>query len=541
MYVVTFYSFKGGVGRTMALVNVGVELANSGRRVLMVDFDLEAPGLGTFNLHKPMTPVSGLVEYVTQYMDTGKAPNVMDFMYEASGMIKDTGRLWVMPAGREDDTYAVRLASIDWQKLYSEYDGYLMFEDLKEQWKQRLQPDYVLVDSRTGHTDEAGICTRQLPDAVSILFFPNEQNLQGLRKVVSDVRKEALEPRKKNIQLHFVTSNVPDIDDEDQILESRMQRFRDSLGYQELSAIIHHYNSLALLNQIVFTADRRRSRLAHEYRRLVRAIIRHNPEDREGVLDFLTRILRQRQRFTRELQMTPSDLEARLDTIRVSHAHDGEVLSSLAAVREQQGRLEEAATILTDAVEDGFTNASVLARLANLNWLTSDHDAAVDAIKKILNSKESTYFEVDLSARILRQIDPQLLGLLQDSIAFSMLEPEGQLIVMDELFWNRESLQIAEPMIKGLASKGSLSEDENKKISNMLTLSYIGSGRFKDAMHNISAVRPKPGSLKTYEAFNYAMAEWGHLGLPPVDLFQSALMTMEGGNPPQTPLITCNA
>jgi len=41
MYTVTFYSFKGGVGRTLALANVGLELARTGRRVLLVDFDLE--------------------------------------------------------------------------------------------------------------------------------------------------------------------------------------------------------------------------------------------------------------------------------------------------------------------------------------------------------------------------------------------------------------------------------------------------------------------------------------------------------------------
>ena len=40
---VTFYSFKGGVGRTMALINAAAILAGRGRRVLMIDFDLEAP------------------------------------------------------------------------------------------------------------------------------------------------------------------------------------------------------------------------------------------------------------------------------------------------------------------------------------------------------------------------------------------------------------------------------------------------------------------------------------------------------------------
>ena len=53
MYITTFYSFKGGVGRTMALVNVAVELVRQGRRVLAVDFDLEAPGLDTFDLPRP--------------------------------------------------------------------------------------------------------------------------------------------------------------------------------------------------------------------------------------------------------------------------------------------------------------------------------------------------------------------------------------------------------------------------------------------------------------------------------------------------------
>ena len=47
--VTTFYSYKGGTGRTMALANVAVLLAR--RRegdVLVVDWDLEAPGLHRF-------------------------------------------------------------------------------------------------------------------------------------------------------------------------------------------------------------------------------------------------------------------------------------------------------------------------------------------------------------------------------------------------------------------------------------------------------------------------------------------------------------
>ena len=48
MFVTTFYSYKGGVGRTMALANVAALLAEIGRRVLVVDFDLEAPGVPSY-------------------------------------------------------------------------------------------------------------------------------------------------------------------------------------------------------------------------------------------------------------------------------------------------------------------------------------------------------------------------------------------------------------------------------------------------------------------------------------------------------------
>ncbi len=67
MYVITFYSFKGGVGRTMALVNVAAELVRRGRKVLVVDFDLEAPGLETYKHLRPPKPHPGIVEYVTEF------------------------------------------------------------------------------------------------------------------------------------------------------------------------------------------------------------------------------------------------------------------------------------------------------------------------------------------------------------------------------------------------------------------------------------------------------------------------------------------
>ena len=43
--IVTFYSFKGGVGRSMAMAACAYLFAQRGLRTLAIDFDLEAPGL----------------------------------------------------------------------------------------------------------------------------------------------------------------------------------------------------------------------------------------------------------------------------------------------------------------------------------------------------------------------------------------------------------------------------------------------------------------------------------------------------------------
>jgi MinD-like ATPase involved in chromosome partitioning or flagellar assembly len=325
LYVITFYSFKGGVGRTMALVNVAAQLAKMGRKVLLVDFDLEAPGLETFDrlrpapvpprrLHREVKGLAvlefreaytapshpGLVEYVTEYLRTNRAPEVRDYIYSAGPVGKKGGQIWVMPAGRRDAEYQAALARIDWLKLYREQDGFLLFEDTKAQWEQEYKPDYVLIDSRTGHTDVEGICTRQLADAVVVLFFPNEQNLVGLQDVCRRIRGEAESGLMKPIRLHFVMSNVPDLDDEDRILRRSLKMFDEELDISGLDAVIHRYESVMLFNQAIFVLDRPKSRLAHEYRRLVRRLIAYNPADRDGALLFLIEYCRLLKQLLKE-------------------------------------------------------------------------------------------------------------------------------------------------------------------------------------------------------------------------------------------------
>jgi hypothetical protein len=389
VYTITFYSFKGGVGRTLALVNVAAQLAKMGRKVLLVDFDLEAPGLETFDRLRPpeyhpvrvtrnedqgglimelrerYTPTQpGMVEYVTEYLRTKSAPDVRSYVYSAGPVGKKGGHLWIMPAGRRDAQYQSALARIDWLALYREHDGFLLFEDTKAQWEQEFKPDYVLIDSRTGHTDVEGICTRQLPDAVAMLFFPNEQNLVGLRDVCRRIRDEESSGLMKYIRLHFVMSNVPDLDDEEGVLRRCLQEFDWELDFGgRPDAIIHRCESAMLFNQAIFVLDRPKSRLAREYKRLVWNLIAYNPADRDGALRFLNANCRSLKNMSAVdwnsagaaiiLGADHSEHEEQLKQIAINFSDDAEILEQVRRCREAEEQLRAAlAAKLRDKVQE---------------------------------------------------------------------------------------------------------------------------------------------------------------------------------------------
>ena len=76
--IITFYSYKGGTGRSMALANVAWILASQGKRVLTLDWDLEAPGLHRyfhpFLVDKELTSSDGLIDFVLKFAAAAATP-----------------------------------------------------------------------------------------------------------------------------------------------------------------------------------------------------------------------------------------------------------------------------------------------------------------------------------------------------------------------------------------------------------------------------------------------------------------------------------
>lgn len=211
--IVTFYSYKGGTGRSMALANIAFILASNGKKVLTIDWDLEAPGLHQyfrpFLADPELGSSKGLIDMVWDFAlaamtpadaqdtkQTAEEPDA-DFLDYAVGLrweFPAPGLVHFIPAGRQGPSYAQRVNSFNWQNFYERLGGGAFLEKLKERVKSDY--DYVLIDSRTGVSDTAGVCTVQLPDDVVVFFTGNNQSIDGSRAVVESIRAQAKTPKR---------------------------------------------------------------------------------------------------------------------------------------------------------------------------------------------------------------------------------------------------------------------------------------------------------------------------------------------------------
>jgi MinD-like ATPase involved in chromosome partitioning or flagellar assembly len=186
--IVTFYSFKGGVGRSMALANVAALLCKAGKSVLVVDWDLEAPGLHKFfersspGLSQAVQSKPGILDLIAGLREE----RTLDWQSCIIDVAIGTHRLSLISAGRADAEYSNRLQGLQWHQLYADHDIGQLFEDIREEWKQAY--DFVLLDSRTGVTDIGDVCTALLPDLLVTVFVANEQNLEGTKLIIDRAR-----------------------------------------------------------------------------------------------------------------------------------------------------------------------------------------------------------------------------------------------------------------------------------------------------------------------------------------------------------------
>ena len=219
--IITFYSYKGGTGRTMALANVAWILASNGKRVLTVDWDLESPGLHKF-FHpfldeSTVSATPGVIEIINDYASAAvdPGPRSDDWHLEFAQVERDAvslewafpdgGKLDFLSAGRQNRDYSAAVCSLDWDNFYDRLGGGRFFRAMRDDMKQKY--DYVLIDSRTGLSDVADICTIELPDVLTICFTLSDQSIEGAASVARQISGRY---RDRNIRVLPVPMRIED-------------------------------------------------------------------------------------------------------------------------------------------------------------------------------------------------------------------------------------------------------------------------------------------------------------------------------------------
>jgi nucleotide-binding universal stress UspA family protein len=294
--IATFYSYRGGVGRSMALANVGEILADMGYRVILCDWDLEAPGLERYLVtngadeERYRTEMDeflswpGLVDLLREYKATLTRPvddageSAADTEFASVGSLRlrrpssrahrlpratdRPGSLHLITAGHRAGAalhdYAEDVRRLDWQEFYEQWAGgsYMDFfrRDLVGDPRQGIDgaADILLVDSRTGVTEQGGICTHHLADLVVLVTAANDLNMEGAKWMARALADPGLPATRggRPLKVLPVASRIEQTAQRDELVSFRRQ-FLQAFGAQ-IEQVITDAEKFALAAEIPY-------------------------------------------------------------------------------------------------------------------------------------------------------------------------------------------------------------------------------------------------------------------------------------------------
>lgn len=222
-----FYSIKGGVGRSTALAVTAWHLAQQGKKVMVVDMDLESPGLSSSLLPDDRRPDYGLLDWLVEdVVDNGD--EVLERLFATSPLADGSrGEIIVIPAhGRQYGDYIAKMGRA-WM--------YRMDGEKRISWPQRLRillrkldeqhaPDRILIDARAGLDEIASASVLDLAPRLVLLFaLEGTQTWTGY-SILFKHWNTLGQARNIRESLQMVAAMIPPLEDK----QSYMQRLREN-------------------------------------------------------------------------------------------------------------------------------------------------------------------------------------------------------------------------------------------------------------------------------------------------------------------------
>lgn len=388
-WFVAFYSYKGGVGRTMALANTAYALASHGKRVVVVDLDLEAPSLDAFSEFKLADEgARGLMDLARAYAATGVLPAVRDVLHPTPH-IDGGGGVWVLPAGARGAAYTTTLGELNWRRLHPERGTLPFVDGLREGIaSSEIQPHYVLIDARTGLSDVGGLSTHLLADEVVLVFNLTRPCLEGTVRAYHSMVAGHPDRPGKALRLALVASPVPA--GSDSLVVERLRRAAELMPLasgQGRGVLRINYDPGLVLCETLAVRQPEVYESARRYEQLRELLQRDNPDEVFSTLE--------RAGAARKV----GKVAAAVDEVRgfvTARPENAEGHEALGALLLELGRVEEAISELQRALElgPGLTRAPVLLGRALLNVERAAEGLAVVEQAERRGRRERELFEL---------------------------------------------------------------------------------------------------------------------------------------------------
>lgn len=217
--IISIHSFRGGTGKSNTTANISAILAAEGRRVGVIDTDIQSPGIHIlFGLAGTAIDHS-LNDYLWGKCDIGQTAH--DVTSNVGGEIK--GQLFLIPSSVQADEIV--------NVLREGYDVSLLTQGFRQLIKE-LNLDVLMIDTHPGLNEET-LFSIAISHALAIIMRPDQQDYEGTGVTV-EVARSLDVPR-----MVLVVNKTPPAFDSDEV-RSRAEQTFDC----EVAAVLPHSDEM---------------------------------------------------------------------------------------------------------------------------------------------------------------------------------------------------------------------------------------------------------------------------------------------------------
>ena len=228
----TFYAVKGGVGRSTSAAVLASYLAEQGEHVMVLDLDLESPGLSVGLLDPRRPPRYGVVDWFVEDL-VGQGDHVVEDMAAYAWDNDFDGDVLIVPAhGADPGEYLAKLGRV---YLDTNISWTMRLGRLLVQLEERYRPSIVLLESRSGLHDLAAATVTDLNAQVLLFAVDAESHWSDYGVLFRHWHKQGLATAIRN-RLSIVSALTPETDTKQYLRlfqERSWSLFRDHL-YDEV-------------------------------------------------------------------------------------------------------------------------------------------------------------------------------------------------------------------------------------------------------------------------------------------------------------------